>query len=54
MVIDYITDAYQNFVDTTESALPNTRKGGTKAMDVFLSLEKRDVKEEVKEETTKK
>ena len=59
MVVDYITDAYQNFVNTVESALPNTTrnllsasKGGTKAMDIFLSLEKRDDKEEeVKEET---
>jgi hypothetical protein len=59
MVVDYITEGYQNFVDTVESALPsNTRnllnasKGGTKAMDIFLSLEKRDDKEEeVKEET---
>ena len=59
MTIDYITDAYQNFVDTVESALPNTTrnllsasKSGTKAMDIFLSLEKRnDKEEEVKEET---
>ena len=59
MVVDYITEGYQNFVDTVESALPNTtrnllsaNKGGTKAMDIFLSLEKRDDKEEeVKEET---
>ena len=40
MVVDYITDAYQNFVDTTESAIPNTRKGGSsKAMDIFMTLE---------------
>lgn len=56
MVIDYITDQYQNFVDTVENALPNTRKSGPKAMDVFLSLEKKDddkaeaEKEAVKEE----
>ena len=50
MVVDYITDAYQNFVDTTERALPNTRKGGVKAMDIFLSLEKKDDKDEPKEE----
>ena len=54
MVLDYITDQYQNFVDTVESALPNTRKGGTKAMDVFLSLEKRDDdKAEVEKEAVK-
>ena len=52
MTIDYITEGYQNFVDTVESALPNTRKGGTKAMDVFMALEpstsNTDAKEEVK------
>lgn len=54
MVIDYITDAYQNFVDTVENALPNTRKGGVKAMDVFLSLEKKDDdKAEVEKEAVK-
>lgn len=59
MVVDYITDAYQNFVDTTESALPNTRKGGTKAMDIFMTLDEPGVDEpeeeqETKEEVTKK
>lgn len=39
MTIDYITDAYQNFVDTVESALPNTRKGGLKAFDIFKTLD---------------
>ena len=46
MVVDYITEGYQNFVDTVESALPNTTrnllsasKGGMKAMDIFLSLD---------------
>ena len=39
MTIDYITDAYQNFVDTVESALPNTRKGGVKAFDIFKTLD---------------
>ena len=39
MVVDYITDAYQNFVDTVESALPNTRKGGVKAFDIFATLD---------------
>lgn len=54
MVIDYITDAYQNFVDTVESALPNTRKGGAKALDIFLSLEPQEKPETKKEEDTKK
>ena len=48
MTIDYITDAYQNFVDTVESALPNTTRKGVllstrmnevTAMDIFLSLD---------------
>ena len=46
MTIDYITDAYQNFVDTVESALPNTTrnllsasKGGVKAFDIFKTLD---------------
>lgn len=46
MEIDYITDAYQNFVDTVESALPNTTrnllsasKGGVKAFDIFKTLD---------------
>lgn len=39
MVIDYITDQYQNFVDTVNRAVPNTRKSGSSAMDIFLSLE---------------
>lgn len=39
MVIDYITDQYQNFVDTVNRAVPNIRKSGHSAMDVFLSLE---------------
>ena len=64
MTIDYITDAYQNFVNTVESALPNTRKGGVKAFDIFKTLDnpstdpepdkdsdEGDKKEEVKEET---
>lgn len=37
--VDYITDVYQEFVNTVESALPNTRKGGVKAMDIFLALD---------------
>ena len=53
MVIDYITDAYQNFVDTVESALPNTRKGGAKALDIFLSLEPQEKPETQKEEDAK-
>ena len=57
MTIDYITDAYQNFVNTVESALPNTRKGGTTAMDIFQSLEvndeeEKEVTDEIKEEPT--
>lgn len=39
MVLDYITDQYQDFVNTTETALPPTRKGGTKAMDIFATLD---------------
>ena len=39
MVVDYITDAYQNFVDTTERAVPSTRKGGIKAFDIFATLD---------------
>ena len=39
MTIDYITDAYQNFVDTTERAIPSTRKGGVKAFDIFKTLD---------------
>ena len=46
MEIDYITDAYQNFVDTVENALPNTTrnllsasKGGVKAFDIFKTLD---------------
>ena len=39
MTIDYITEGYQNFVDTVESALPNTRKGGVKAFDIFKTLD---------------
>lgn len=40
MTIDYITDAYQNFVDTTTHALSSMRKGGSvSAMDIFLSLD---------------
>lgn len=39
MTIDYITDAYQNFVNAVESALPNTRKGGVKAFDIFKTLD---------------
>ena len=39
MTIDYITEGYQNFVDTVESALPNTRKGGVKAFDIFATLD---------------
>lgn len=59
--ITYITNGYQDFVDTVESALPNTRKGGTKPIDIFQKLEgdkedepKSEVEEEVKEEATKK
>lgn len=69
MTIDYITDAYQNFVDTVESALPSTRKGGIKAFDIFATLDNpstdpepdkdsdegdKKVEEEVKDEGTKK
>ena len=40
MTIDYITEGYQNFVDTTTRALSSTRKGGSvSAMDIFLSLD---------------
>lgn len=38
-VLDYITDAYQNFVDTVNRAVPSTRKSGSGAMEVFMSLE---------------
>ena len=58
MDIEYITEGYQNFVDTVESALPNTTrnllsasKGGTKAMDIFLSLDTFE-KETTSSETT--
>ena len=49
MVVDYITDAYQNFVDTTERAIPNTRKSGPKAMDIFMTLDEPGVDEPEKE-----
>ena len=39
MQVDYITNQYQEFVNLTNAALPNTRKSGTKAMDIFLSLD---------------
>ena len=39
MVVDYITDAYQEFVDTTERAIPSTRKSGLKAFDIFQKLD---------------
>jgi len=59
MTIDYITDEYQNFVDTVESALPNTTrnllsasKSGPKAMDIFLSLEPQEDIPDTKEEPT--
>ena len=59
MVVDYITEGYQNFVDTVESALPNTRKGGVKAFDIFKTLDEpktpeASVEEKQEEEVLKK